>query len=82
MKHAYIVRFIHFYLAKRYGLGSTSSLTNHRCGGYLRNEKAKLLYEVTYSSDKYQERKADLVLHDKMEGGISIIKLGVTFLVG
>ena len=44
----------------------------------MENERAKLLYEVSHHNMACEKNKPDIILHNKLEGYIQLIEVGIT----
>ena len=77
-RHNAIYRLVHFSLAARYGLAQSRCLANHKSAPFMENERAKLLYEVSHHNMAGEKSKPDIILHNKLEGYIQLIEVGIT----
>ena len=76
-RHDAICRLVHFNLTVKYGLAQSQRLTNHKPAPFIENERTKLLYEVSHHNMAGEKSKPDIVLHNKLEGCIQLIEVGI-----
>ena len=76
-RHDAICRLVHFNLAVKYELAQSRCLANHKPAPFMENERAKLLYEVSHHNMADEKSKPGIVLHNKLEGYIQLIEVGI-----
>ena len=69
---------VHFNLTVKCGLAQSQRLTNHKPAPFIENERTKLLYKVSHHNMAGEKSKPDIVLHNKLEGCIQLIEVGIT----
>ena len=77
-RHDAICRLVHFSFVIKYGLAQSRCLINHKPAPFIENERTKLLYEVSHHNMAGEKSKPDIVLHNKLEGCIQLIEVGIT----
>ena len=77
-RHDAICRSVHFNFAAKYRLAQSQCLANHKLDPFMENEKVKSIHEVSHHNMAGEKNKPDIILHNKLEGYIQLIEIGIT----
>ncbi|KAI5150636.1 hypothetical protein ENBRE01_1614 [Enteropsectra breve] len=78
-RHNNILRSIHLFISKNYGITSRKKLKNYKVESVIENNNVLIKTDLPIFTElKIQANKPDILIHDKIRNVITIIEIGVT----